>query len=513
MNETSNSIIKRIGKGVSGLSLNVLVNTIGQIAIVPLALNSWGKIRYGEWVTLAGLVLWLRMADLGLQTYVVNRMREEYARNQLQTLQNIMQAALRINILVSILLACLVFVALISGNLKQLLNITTASREDVTVACFCLSCELLLGGPLGVIAGLYRATGLFPRAAVIGTIQQSLLLLVTCCLIFIQTSFSVVAGGRLFVAILVASLTLIDLYRLGLWHWEVNFFSRKWAESLTMLIPSVLFLALPLADYFSNQLTLMVVQKSLNGGEVSRLATHRTAMNFAQMISGILTNSSWPEITALNAKQDWARLKILYHSLTKLNVWIVGIISFGLLPFLTLFYPLWTKGQLLLDVVVLAWLAIRAICWGFWNVSSVFLLATNHQQYVVVSTLTSAIVTYVFSMIFVPSMGIRGVALAGLCGDLAISAWVIPMIVSSKLQDSFIKHILFNGLYIGLGIVLVALFGWKLWSQIDSMFLQYFILLPVCLFLVSFWFLFSLTKTERKRFFGFVFRRSDANEA
>src|SRR5262249_33913754 len=73
-------LLARVAKGVGALSLGAVVNAVSQISIVPIALYAWGAVRYGEWVVLTGLVSFLKLTDLGLQTFVVNRLCASYTR-------------------------------------------------------------------------------------------------------------------------------------------------------------------------------------------------------------------------------------------------------------------------------------------------------------------------------------------------------------------------------------------------------------------------------------------------
>ncbi len=66
------SLLARVGRGVGALSFGAAVNLVGQVSIVPVAMYFWGETRYGEWVVLTGLVSFLKLTDLGLQTFVVN---------------------------------------------------------------------------------------------------------------------------------------------------------------------------------------------------------------------------------------------------------------------------------------------------------------------------------------------------------------------------------------------------------------------------------------------------------
>src|SRR5437016_3734789 len=89
---------KRVSKGIGALSLGAALQIVGQLTIVPVALYAWGKVRYGEWVLLTGLVTFLKLTDLGLQTFVVNRMCANYAREERREMQKILHNALRLQI-------------------------------------------------------------------------------------------------------------------------------------------------------------------------------------------------------------------------------------------------------------------------------------------------------------------------------------------------------------------------------------------------------------------------------
>ena len=71
--------------------------------------------------------------------------------------------------------------------------------------------------------------------------------------------------------------------------------------------------------HIATQFTLLVTQRSLAGGEVSRLATHRMIVNFGVMISSLLTTAVWPELTAMHALGKTQSLVRVHRTLAKLN--------------------------------------------------------------------------------------------------------------------------------------------------------------------------------------------------
>lgn len=456
------SFIQRVTRGVGGLSLGFGVNILEQLT-VPVALYAWGKFRYGEWILLTGLVQILQLTGMGLQTFVVNKLCTCYARDDREGLERILHSALRVQLPLAIGTFAAVAVAMAIWPLDRILGLHTISGRRLFAVGLFLSAELLMGVPLGVIAGVYRATGYLARAAVIGAFQQFALVAMTLVLIWSRYSFSTVAGARVGVAVLVSLWMLHDLGRLHPW---LETWPRlgTWREGLTFIGPGLFFLLIPLADYLSSQFTLAVTQKTLNGAEVSRLSTHRTIANFGQTVSALLTTAVWPELTALHALNRKNQISHVHQSLAKFNVWLVGAACFGILPFLPVLYPVWTDHKLMLDYWTLGFLLARLMLWGVWNASLTVLCATNQHYKLGFTLLGEGILTGAMSLFLVPSMGIRGAALAALLADICVSAWIIPGLALRETGDtpaSFIvsitKAMAAIAIPVGIGLT-----GWEL---------------------------------------------------
>src|SRR5690349_17466893 len=79
---------RRVTLGALANLLSQVLNTGGQLLVVPVLLAGWGRQLYGEWLALSAAAASLAVLDLGMQSYVVNRLnqchaldaREDYAR-------------------------------------------------------------------------------------------------------------------------------------------------------------------------------------------------------------------------------------------------------------------------------------------------------------------------------------------------------------------------------------------------------------------------------------------------
>lgn len=479
---------QRIGRGIGALSLGAMVSILGQLSLVPIAMWAWGATRYGEWVVLTGLVTFLGISDLGLQTYVVNVICQNYARGNLRELLRVLHSTLKLQIPMISGILGLLAVILYFVPLSQLLRLHTIHGWELIVVVLLLATELLLGVPMGIIAGLYRATGRLARAAMIGACSQFALLALTVTLIAFKTSFLLLAVSRISLILLYCLVILWDLRRLYPWLslWPS---SGSWLSGLKMVAPGVVFLLIPMADYLCHQVTLMIIQKVVHGAAVSRLATHRTVVNFAAMASVMLTTAMEPEITMLHASGHKDTLVRLHHSLAKLNLWLVASVALAMLPAIYWIYPLWTARQLTLDGWTLAILEVRMLVWSVWRVSMVLLMAINRPKPVAIALFSSAIVTGLLAAILIPWLGIRGDALAELIGDLSVAAWLIPVLASREIGDQARGFLQEMGLALGKGVSLPLVLGALAWILFTSTWVRYLVIIPMslCLLLILLW--------------------------
>ena len=473
--------VARIVQGAGALSLGSFVGVVSQLTTVPLALYAWGQLMYGEWVLVSGLVTSLKIADLGLQTFVVNRMTAHYARGERDEMRRVLHDAL----VVQIPLALLTLVALVaivaSAPVERMLHLQTAPATFPLLAAL-LAGEVLIGVPMGTVAGLYRATGRLARGAIVGTALQTSTLVVSVMLLLAGTDLVGFAAGRLAVSIVGGVAILIDLRRLVPWLplWPASGTLRRgWARGWTMVTPGMLFLLIPMADFVANQMTLLIVQWGVDAAEVARLATHRTLVNSAVLLSGIFTNATWPELTAMEARGETARLTEAHRSFVKFNLWLTGGVALLSVPLIPLVYPSWTAGRLAVDDVTIALLVARTVVWAVWNASAVALMASNRHRPVVIALGWSSLVTVVLSFVCVPWMGIRGAAFGLVLGDLAIAAWAVPLAACRSVGDAFRRFAIGLAAAAWWGLAIPTAVGSALWLLLPTPWARYTVALPV----------------------------------
>jgi O-antigen/teichoic acid export membrane protein len=426
----------RVASGTLALGLSAVVSVLGQFLIVPVALRVWGAEVYGEWVSLTALVTSLTLTDLGVQTYVVNRMCAHHARGDTTAVLRDMHSALRVQL--PVVLGLLVVGALGFGLLPMgaWLGFRTVSALGLFATLFFLAAEILFWVPMGVVAGTYRAAGKLARAALIQAVYRMGQFVLPIGLIAFGAPFAWVAFARFALSLAIFAWVLWDLGRVYPWF-RLYPLGGSLREGARMLGPGSLFLLLGLSDYAAVQGTIMVLQGRLGGAEVALFATHRTLVNTARTFSGLVTSAAWPEITALDARGDSTSLARVHRSLSKLNGWFVGALLLGFLPLAAPLYTAWTLKALTVDGVTMAILAAQTILWGFYRGGATVLAATNRQGRLVPLLFASALVAVGGTVLLVPTFGIRGAALGGLAGELLVASWLVPRAASRAFGEGF----------------------------------------------------------------------------
>lgn len=429
-------IVARVARGTLALWLVTAVNLVGQVATVPIALHTWGKVRYGEWVALTALVGFLTLSDLGVQAHVVNRMCAHYTRNDTKALLADLHSAMRVQW--PLALGLWAFGAAVSFflPLKEWYGVATASTIEVYFTVILLGAELLIGMATGPVAGTYRATGLLPRSAILTVVQRIVIFAAPIALMLLGASFAAIALARLVWALLGVAWILWDLPRVHSWF-SLRPLLGDLRTGLKMLGPGSLFLMAGFADYLAMQGTVLVVQSMVGGADVTALATHRVLVNMGRMISSQLTAAAWPELTALDARGEGARLARAHRTLAKINGWLVGAVLLGFFPMSRVVYSAWTLRSLDLDRTLFALMVAQTILWGAWSAGSTVMVATNRQGRLVSLLLFDSLVGMGISLLLVPRVGIRGAAAAGLAADLLITSWAAPLLACSAIGDRY----------------------------------------------------------------------------
>ncbi len=434
--ESLNRVVRRVTGGTVGNVLGQVINVAGQFVLVPIFLTYWGNQLYGEWLTLSAAVAYLTLVDFGIQSYVINRMNQCYVRGELEACSRILHSALYLYLLVSAVAALLMFSGLWFLPIASWFQFTVTKPATVTVVGMLLTLQIVVAVPTGVIAGIYRAAGEYPREIMISNMFRlgSVIL----------TAVVVAAGGKLTSVALLQMLTLavgmvyvqIDLRRR---HPQIHIGLSKadFAEAILFLAPSALFFLIHIATIVIVQGSTLVVSATLGSMSVAVFATSRTLANLLRQGSFSIYNALWPEFTALEARGKHQALGEI-HLLTAKMLLMLNL-SLAVFLYFTAAHIIefWTQDRIVYDSGLMFGLLLFQVSQAWWMMSSLLLASSNNHKGLAICQFVAACLGLYFGFVLSGRFGVAGVVYGLLGADILICGSMIPWRACRLLGQNF----------------------------------------------------------------------------
>ncbi|MBI4634974.1 MAG: polysaccharide biosynthesis C-terminal domain-containing protein [Candidatus Rokubacteria bacterium] len=402
----------------------------------------WGGQLYGEWLALSAAIGYLALLDLGMQTYVVNRMCQAYARGRLDELHRDLHSAIEIFAAVAVvgLAAVTAFVAL--APVGRLFNLQRTSPHVAGLSLVLLGMNVVLNSiPMGLVGGLYRATGAYARGQMIGNGLRLVQFVVTAAVVWLWTSVATLAAGWVAMNTVGIVLILSDLRRFRP-EVRLDLSAGSWRHGARLVGPALLFLLFGIASAMNLQGMVLVVNSFLGAVAVVQFVTIRTVANVVPQGIGIVNSALWPEITVVDARGERERLVRLSQWLVKANV-SVAVLAALLIRFVGPdLYRLWTGRQVVFEPRVLDLFLIQVVLMAIWNASGLPLLAINRQHAYAWLMLVNSVVSIGLALALVRSFGLIGVALGSVLADVVCNLLVVPWLLSRALERPVVSFLL-----------------------------------------------------------------------
>lgn len=386
-----------IAKAVSSNIYIQIVQTIAQLALVPILASHWGLKVYGTWLLLSTVPSYLAMADLGLASAASNDMAAQAARGN-HAIAAETYHAVRLTILFVIAgmltISALVFYVAFPDMLDGTEKVLHGQARLIMMMMLGYGGVSLMNG---VIAAGYRTVGGY---AISGYIGGTILLIEVALVVAVV----VYGGGILAVASVYLVTRLVgtmvfslDLARRAPWLvvWHLR---PSWQAVHRLLRPAVAVMVLPLAQAVSIQ--GMVAMLGLVGGvaAIPAFTAVRTLSRVIIQAILIVNHAIMPSFTLANAVADQVSTRrfTALSLATSLCFGIPGML--GLIVTGQFIVGLWTNGKLHPDLSLIVVMAVTTFLAALWlPVSNLILSINRHESftyYYLAVTLTALAVCY-----------------------------------------------------------------------------------------------------------------------
>lgn len=434
--QVSGSLRARLIKGVGANFAGQLINLVSRLALPPLFLHAWGVDIYGEWLLLSSFVAYLSLSDMGGQLYVVNRLTQAHASRDM----DLFRTLLRTGLIVFLVMPAIFFLGFILFinlyHVESIFGIVKTSHQEVLWVLIILAFQFLFSLPQGMLLGVYRAVGMYPRGVMLGNLVSLLQLFLTALLLWEESSMTVIAGVQVIPCLLVALMALIDLEKK---FPDLQIYSLKGASfhvALSFIRPSLYFLIIQLAQMISIQGAVLAVGAALGPAQVVLFGMLRTMVFSMRQILGLISHSAWPEITRLDTLGDKKKLRRLFlavfHSTMLIAIGITTILHF----FGNEIFRLWLRDAVSYSQSAMDVLLVYVLFNVLWATCSHLPMALNRHAALARLSLLASVSSVALAYIGGIDFGLEGAVAGMLIGEAIFVTWYIPIWVWRYLQDA-----------------------------------------------------------------------------
>jgi O-antigen/teichoic acid export membrane protein len=434
---TSKRVV-RLTKGTLANALGQGLNIVGQLAQVPILLSSWGTQMYGEWLALSAMVAYLSTLDLGMQTYVVNRLNQCHARKQIAEYTRVLHTGLVLNTAIPfggfLLLLPVIFLSPLNGWLQ--LRATDAHTAAWVAAALSLQMVYAIG--YGIIFGIYRSIGEYARGQMMSNLRYLLNIAGTIIVAAAGGRLLALAATQLALIVLTSIVVYLDLRRL---HPEIRigFSQAEWRLGVEFFWPSLTFLAIQVVAALGLHGSTLLVSGMFGAAALVIFATLRTLSNMVKQAAATVQLALWPEFTALDALSEVGPLRRLHLLGTKIMMTVAVCASVFLMTSGDRLVEFWTRGRVPYDETLMLAFCFLACSQSHSFCSSVLMSASNRQTTLFWFSSFGTVAGLIAGFVAAQWYGLEGFVYGMAAADAVICAFGLPMRVCRIIGESRVR--------------------------------------------------------------------------
>ena len=422
-------MIKRLFRGIGANFLGQLINISSRIVLVPLFLLAWGADIYGEWLLLSSMVAYLSLTEMGAQLYIVNRMTQAYAHRDHDQFCKILHTGLALFLIIPIAVFIIFVTVIVFFNPASFLHITQTGHGTVILVMAILAFQIVLALPQSVLLRVYFAVEMLPRGVMLINLMQLMSLIFLAGGLWRRWGMVPIAILQLIPYGLTAGIALFDLNRKFPQFKILSLGEADFSFGLSFIKPSFHFFLIQLGQVFSLQGTVLVVGMLMGPIQVVLFSTMRTLVNLIRSFLDQLSHAAWPELTRLDAQEDMdkflALFRVILRSTLMASIFFITIFHF----YGGYIYHFWLRKTMPFEQPVMDLFLIYMGQFIFWLTCSHPLQATNRHQTLAKILFISSILTITLAYLGGRHLGLPGIVLGMIIGDLILPFWFVPYLL------------------------------------------------------------------------------------
>ena len=423
-------MFKRLCQGIGANFLGQIINIASRIVLVPLFLLAWGADIYGEWLLLSSMVAYLSLTEMGAQLYIVNRMTQAYAQRDNEQFCRILHTGLALFLIIPLAVFIIFIAVIFFFNPASLLHITRTSHGVVMLVLAILAFQFVISLPQSVLLRVYFAVEMLPRGVMLINLMLLMSLILVAGGLWLGWGMVAIAILQVIPYGLIAIIALRDLNRKFPQFQILSLKEANFSFGLSFIKPSLHFFLIQLSQVFSIQGIVLVVGLVLGPVQVVIFSTMRTIVNLIKSFFEQVSHAAWPEMTRLDAQQDMDKFLALFRVILRSTL-MAAILFMTIFHFFGGFiYHFWLRKTVPFEQPVMDLFLIYMGQFIFWLTCSYPLLTTNRHHTLAKVLVISSILTIGLAYLGGQHLGLPGIVLGMIIGDLILPFWFVPYLLS-----------------------------------------------------------------------------------
>ena len=416
---------KRLALGFLSSTFSRLAASVIQLIQVPVLLHFWGLARYGEWLILSGVPVYLSFSSIGFGNVAGNEMSMLEGAGDREGALKVFQSCWWM-----ISLVCVVTISVLCGVLylvpvTHLLKLTTLSDGDTKWIIFYLGTSVLLGQLEQLLQAAFRCVGRYAY----GSFLESTMAIGA----FAGMVLTVILGGGERRTALVFSLgnvagtLLLACFVQRDVPWiEFGWRHARFSEIRRLAGPAIAFMGFPIGNALNLQGTLMAVQYAMGPASVGVFGTARTVSRFALQMVQMVNSTFWPEMSMAFGQKNVDLTRTLHRRACQMALIIAAVVVTGMMTVGPWFLSHWTGGHVPPSRGLLSILLLVVVFYALWSTSSTLLAAINQHQRLAAWYIAATSITCALCYPLARMYGLYGAAAALLVSELVMNVYVLP---------------------------------------------------------------------------------------
>jgi len=438
---------------VRHIARNVLFNWFGMISnlavsffLFPFIIHRLGNVAYGVWVLAVGVVAYLGLLDLGMQSAVLRFVSKGHTQNDHQGASEAISAALWVRLQISALI--LLLSAGLAAVFPLIFKVPSALAGDARKAIFLIGVTTAITMSVGVVAGVLSALNRYDLQIILSTVQTA---------VRVTGVVAVLRTGHGIVAIAVCELIAVLIYN-ALLVWVAHrlypqlqillnkpkreTLKRIWTYSSYAFLTTIAIQLIYQTDY-------LVVGKYVSVTAVTYYAIAGSICSYTMQAINSMGATFVPAASTYEAAGDTNSLLLLYKNGTRATIAVSLPILITLMVRGRSFIGLWMGPQYSHSSGTVLVILCSALLFAFANrTAQAIAFGVEKHKMSAIWAIWEGVTNLALSIVLARRYGIYGVA---------IGTMVPSLIVHLVLWPSYISKL------VGLGYSEVV---WKVWAPV-----------------------------------------------